>query len=428
MLLLWLGAAISISEIFTGGLMAPLGFGKGIAAILIGHVIGVAMLAFGGYISFARGENAMGAVAWSFGAGGGKLIAFCNMVQLLGWTIVMVVQAGSAVVSVFPGFPFALAALILSALVLLWALLFGSPAGRINDFVVILLSVLCLALLAEALSGGGAAPPPFSGGGLRMTLAIELSIAMPVSWLPLIGDYSLAAKDGICAAAMPFAGYFAGSALMYAFGLFIGIATGGDIFAFVAGSRFRHLACGVVLLSTLTTAFMDLYSAALSSERLMETSGGRTSLRASAAGDGRRESGRRGDGRREDGQRGRAHILATGLLAAAVSIFFPVERYADFLMGFLGLIGMVFVPVFTVIFLDFMLGGPVKKEAYGKRFHFAKLLIAAAGMLGYSLFSRYELGIPTLLSVLLVCALYLPFAFARGGEGAGRDKLTEKAP
>ncbi|MCT6844033.1 MAG: putative hydroxymethylpyrimidine transporter CytX, partial [Bombilactobacillus mellifer] len=38
--LLWFGAAISIAEIVTGTLMAPLGFGRGILAIIIGHVIG----------------------------------------------------------------------------------------------------------------------------------------------------------------------------------------------------------------------------------------------------------------------------------------------------------------------------------------------------------------------------------------------------
>ncbi|MDR2770627.1 MAG: putative hydroxymethylpyrimidine transporter CytX, partial [Clostridiales Family XIII bacterium] len=74
MLLLWIGAAVSISEIFTGGLLAPLGLGKGFAAIVTGHLIGVALLAFGGRVSFERGENAMGAVALSFGGTGGKLV------------------------------------------------------------------------------------------------------------------------------------------------------------------------------------------------------------------------------------------------------------------------------------------------------------------------------------------------------------------
>jgi putative hydroxymethylpyrimidine transporter CytX len=381
MFLLWVGAAISISEIFTGGLLAPLGFGKGLAAIVIGHLIGVALLAFGGHISFARGENAMGAVAQSLGETGGKLVAFCNVVQLVGWTVVMIVQAGSAVTSVLPRLPFAPVAFALSALVLAWALLLGSPAVRLNNAVVILLSILCAVLFAEsAFRGGGAV----TGGGvlesdvIGMTLAIELSVAMPVSWLPLVGDYTVSAKDSVCAAGMPFVGYFAGSTLMYLFGLFIAVTTGGDVFAFVAESRFRYLACGVVLLSTLTTAFLDLYSAAESSGRIVGAKG------------------RRGP------------ILAVGLFAAVVSVFFPVELYSSLLEQFLTSIGMVFVPVYTVIFLDFLVGGPAR----ARRLHAGKLLISLVGMVAYCLFGRYGIGIPTLMTMLSVAVLYAPYCAA----------------
>ncbi|MDR1232211.1 MAG: cytosine permease, partial [Spirochaetaceae bacterium] len=130
MLLLWVGAAISISEIFTGGMLAPLGLAKGLMAIFAGHLIGAGFLAYAGYISFVRKANAMASVAESFGAGGGRLIALCNVVQLLGWTIVMVVQAGSALTGLLPAVPFSLCALILALLVLIWALMFGSPTGQ----------------------------------------------------------------------------------------------------------------------------------------------------------------------------------------------------------------------------------------------------------------------------------------------------------
>ena len=38
--MIWFGAGISIAEILTGTYLAPLGFGSGLAAILIGHLIG----------------------------------------------------------------------------------------------------------------------------------------------------------------------------------------------------------------------------------------------------------------------------------------------------------------------------------------------------------------------------------------------------
>jgi purine-cytosine permease-like protein len=106
MFLLWVGAAISVSEIFTGGLLAPLGFVQGVIAIIIGHLIGTTLFAGGAYISYCRKINAMDSVAFSFGKNGGKLVALCNLVQLIGWIIILVVQAGGAIAAVFPNLPF----------------------------------------------------------------------------------------------------------------------------------------------------------------------------------------------------------------------------------------------------------------------------------------------------------------------------------
>jgi putative hydroxymethylpyrimidine transporter CytX len=350
MLLLWLGAAISISEIFTGGLLAPLGFAKGFLAILLGHAIGVGLLALGGYVSFARGKNAMECVVFSFGSVGGKLIALCNVVQLVGWTIVMVVQAASAVTGVFPVAPFAPTALVLSVLVVAWALIFGSPVQRVNDVVVILLSILCAVLFTEALKNGvsALAVPMLPDDGMSFVLAVELSAAMPVSWLPLVGDYSAKADGKVTAALMPFAGYFTGSVLMYLFGLYIAVTSGGDIFAFIAVSRFRLVACAVVALSTLTTAFLDLYSAAVSSHQLVTA------------------------------KNDRAPVLVIGALTLVAAVFFPIERYGEILTVFLSGIGMVFIPVYAVVFYDF-----VRKKSTTRAFPWGKLAIAVAVVIVY---------------------------------------------
>jgi putative hydroxymethylpyrimidine transporter CytX len=391
MLLLWIGASISITEIFTGGLLAPLGYAGGIAVILLGHLIGTGLLAFGGYISFSRKENAMDSVAFSLGKGGGRIVAFCNVVQLAGWTIVMVVQGSSAITGVFPGIPFAAAAFVLSALVLIWALIFGSPMGRLNEAAVAFLAVLCVLLFGEAagLFGGafaagadGLSPPgSLMEGGMGFALGLELSIAMPVSWLPLAGDYARKAEGKFCAGWVPFIGYFAGSSLMYFFGLFISLRSGLDIFSFIASSALRFPACAVVVLSTLTTAFLDLYSAGVSSRQLVKT-------------------------KREE-----LPVLAIGVFAILVSIFFPVERYGDFLTSFLTAIGMVFVPVYTVLFLDFFL----KRGRCEKVFNPGALVIVILGMGAYRVFTDLEIGIPTLISIILTGFLYMArhFLFVR---------------
>ncbi|MDR2133879.1 MAG: permease [Treponema sp.] len=373
MFLLWVGAAISISEIYTGGLLAPLGFGRGMAAIVIGHAAGTGLLALGGQVSFIRRRSAMESAAFSLGRNGGRLAALCNVVQLAGWTVVMVVQAGNAFTALFP-LPFAPVSFALGLLVLLWALIFGSPARWINGAVVILLAVLCGVLFWES-AGGGPGPAVFSEP-LSFTLALELSIAMPVSWLPLAGDYSCRAKDTLCASVMPFAGYFLGSVFMYGFGLFIALETGGDFFTLIAASRFRLAACAVVVFSTLTTAFLDLYSAAVSSTRIVSV------------------------------KKPRRPVLVLGLFAAIVAAVFPAESYSGFLTGFLTAIGAVFVPLYGVIFIDFFMKRPENKSPLG--INLPGLAAAAGGTAVYMLCAKNGWGIPTLLAVAAVAILYIP--------------------
>ena len=48
--LIWFGAGVSIAEILTGTYLAPLGTGKGLAAIIVGHIIGCLMLFLAGVI------------------------------------------------------------------------------------------------------------------------------------------------------------------------------------------------------------------------------------------------------------------------------------------------------------------------------------------------------------------------------------------
>ena len=58
--LIWFGAGVSIAEILTGTYFSSLGFGKGLAAILIGHVIGCIMLFLSGVIGGKLGKKRHG--------------------------------------------------------------------------------------------------------------------------------------------------------------------------------------------------------------------------------------------------------------------------------------------------------------------------------------------------------------------------------
>lgn len=99
--LIWFGAGVSIAEILTGTYLAPLGFQKGLAAILIGHVIGCCMMFFAGLIGGKMRKSAMETVKVSFGQKGGLLFAVLNVLQLVGWTAIMIYDGALAANSTF---------------------------------------------------------------------------------------------------------------------------------------------------------------------------------------------------------------------------------------------------------------------------------------------------------------------------------------
>ena len=80
--LIWFGAAVSIAEILTGTYIAPLGFSKGLLAIIIGHIIGCVMLFFAGLIGGIARKSAMETAKMSFGNKGGLLFSVLNIIQL----------------------------------------------------------------------------------------------------------------------------------------------------------------------------------------------------------------------------------------------------------------------------------------------------------------------------------------------------------
>jgi purine-cytosine permease-like protein len=286
----------------------------------------------------------------------------------------MVVQAGKAIVAVFPGVPFWAAALTLSVLQITWALVFGSPGGKINEIAVVLLAGLCVVFFVESI--GYKSDFKSISDSMSIMLGIELSIAMPISWLPLVGDYSCKAKSKTGAVLMPFLGYFLGSCVMYFIGLLIVVSSGKNIFEFIASiesSRLRYAACGIVVLSTITTSFIDIYSAAVSSTQWIKV------------------------------KNIRIPIIVIGLFALVVSVFFPVDRFEAFLENFLLTIAMVFVSVFVLVFLEFFM----KKPNTNKSVNYRNLIIVFIGIAGNWLFNRYSVFIPTLMTALLVFTAYI---------------------
>jgi purine-cytosine permease-like protein len=222
---------------------------------------------------------------------------------------------------------------------------------------------------------------------MTFTLALELSISMPVSWLPVAGDYTVRADSAVSASLMPFLGYGGGCIAMNLLGLYLGVMTGKDIFAFLPQSRFPVVACAIIVLSTVTTAFLDLYSACLSTMSVVRKTN------AAAAGAGLKRG------------QNQTRLLIIGFVTVALSACFPMNRYGDFLTTFLTAIGSVFTPVYTVLFLDFL----ANKTGQGlvNLKNGWKLLAAAFGVAGYQVLSRTGFSAPTIAAIALTAFVWL---------------------
>jgi nucleobase:cation symporter-1, NCS1 family len=232
-------------------------------------------------------------------------------------------------------------------------------------------------------------------GGIGFWLGVDLAVAMPVSWLPLVADYNRFARAGVSSAAGTFWGYAAGNFWFYSLGALLVLGAGmSDTTPAGLGTAIASLAGGwVVLLALLVgetdEAFADIYSAAVSSQNLEE----------------------------RIPQRGAILAVATAGLGLAVWLGLrPTVALGDY-ESFLLLLGSVFVPLFGVFVADyFLLGrrGPRQGRRGGWAF--------AAWALG---FVAYQWSVPVgpaawqgAVRTVLHGWLNLPFPLAGSAAGA----------
>ena len=215
--LIWFGAGVSLAEILTGTSFAPLGMAKGFAAILIGHIIGCAMMLLAGLIGGRTGRSAMETVKMSFGQKGGLLFAFLNVLQLVGWTAIMIYDGALAVGGIFAIGRWVWC-LVIGALIVLWIAVGITDLGWINKITMAALFILTL-VLCKVIFFSGNAMVGVGGESLTFGAAVELAVAMPLSWLPLISDYTRDAEKPTQATWVSVLVYGAVSCWMYVIGM-----------------------------------------------------------------------------------------------------------------------------------------------------------------------------------------------------------------
>lgn len=326
---LWAGAGIALTEIWAGGLLRPLGLTLGVLAIVLGHVIGNTPMALAGLIGSRTGVPSIISTRGALGLRGSHLPAVLNVVQLVGWTAIMLWIGGEAAARLTRniaglGTPFWI--LVGGVITTAWAMGGHYIWKKLQAAAVILLLLLSVVLTYIVVRQYGwdtllRVPP---SGDLPFMRGLDLVIAMPISWLPLAADYARYARRPASCFSGTWLGYLLASSWMYAVGLAASVATGTEtpdrmVMDLMASYGLAVGALIIILVSTFTTTFLDIYSNAISilsvAPKLPE----------------------------------RAVIAVGGVLGTALALLLDPMQYEHFLL----FIGSAFCPLFGVVITDF---------------------------------------------------------------------------
>ena len=366
--LIWFGAAVSIAEILTGTYFAPLGFTKGILAILFGHIIGCAMLFFAGLIGGKVRKSAMEAAKMSFGSKGALLFSVLNIIQLVGWTAIMIYDGALAVNGIFDIGSW-IWCIVIGALIILWIMIGIKNLGKVNTVAMAALFIVTI-VLSFVIFGKGTTQN-IGGEGMTFGAAVELSVAMPLSWLPLISDYTREAKKPVKATAVSAITYGIVSLWMYVIGMGAAIFTGeSDIAQIMVKAGLGIAGLLIIVFSTVTTTFLDAYSAGISSESLSSKISGKWVA------------------------------VAVTVIGAVGAIFLPLTDIADFLY----FIGSVFAPMIAIQIADFFI---LKQNKETSAFSIQNLIIWLIGFVIYRVLMHVDIVVgntlPDMLITIVIC-------------------------
>ena len=362
---LWGDLALGLLVMVTGALLVPaLGLPRALLAIGLGSALGCIPLALVGRAGAREGVPGMVLLRGVLGTRGSYVPTVLNVVQLVGWTAFelwamalvasRITGGGGPTFYVWLGIATVVCLLLsLGGPVLVvrrWLERFGlwvlaAAAGWIT------VRALTTFDLGDMWSRPGQ-------GGLPFGSAVDLVIAMPVSWIPLVADYNRFARRGVSSTAGTYLGYAAGNVWFFTLGALLVLGAGSGPSPAGVADGIATLAGGTIVLVVLLVgetdeAFADIYSAAVSSQNLAPRLNQRVAIVAVAA-------------------------IGAGLAAWLFGL--PDEGVLTYEF-FLLLIGSVFVPLFAVFLADHLVLR--NREGAGRGVSVPALLSWALGFVAY---------------------------------------------
>ena len=373
--LIWFGAGVSIAEIVTGTYLASLGMTKGILATVIGHIIGCVLLFLAGIIGAKTKKSSMETVKISFGQKGSIIFSALNVIQLAGWTAIMIYDGAISANGIFNTGKWVWC-LVIGVLIILWIIVGISNVEKINVVAMSALFILTI-ILCKVVFFDNHQMVSVAGDGLTFGAAVELAVAMPLSWLPLISDYTREAEKPVKATAASAIVYGLVSCWMYIIGMGAAIYTqdpGIDQIMLKAGLGIAGLL--IIVFSTVTTTYLDAYSAGISSETISHKI------------------------------KGKYMAIAVTIVGTIAAIVYPMDDITEFLY----LIGSVFAPMIAIQIADFFI---IKKDSTEKNVEVANVVIWIIGFVLYRYLMTVDIivgnTLPDMVITVIICVIVSKF-------------------
>jgi NCS1 family nucleobase:cation symporter-1 len=338
---LWFSLGVGLLVIQVGAFLMPgLSPPRALLAVLIGSLLGAGLLAHVARIGCRHGLSSSALISRSLGRRFALLPVGLNVLQLLGWTAFELVVMRDGTVSIAQQLTGAAPAWLAPAATVLWGALLlglarGSMIGLVRRFVsrfglpLVIISLVWLTwqfglrLADKGLATWWNQP---GDGSMSLLGGIDLVIAMPVSWLPLVADFARYGRSPGDALRGTWIGYALANVWCYALGVMV-VSTapaGSDLVTTLLLAQGGLLALGFILIDEADNAFGDVHSGAVSANFLA----GRLSIRSAG--------------------------MALAVLATAGALLLPMHGLEPFLL----LLSSIFVPLFGVVVTQFVDGLP----------------------------------------------------------------------
>ena len=335
--LLWCSLGMSLLVVVAGMALVPaLSLRDALLAIAVGGLVGNLMLGLAALIGTDARVPGMVLLRAPLGRRGSYLATGLNVAQNVGWTVfelVVIAAAAGALSQRTFGFRGTwLWTLVFAAVTTALALV--GPVTFVREWVrkvaiwVVLASLAYLTWWALRHARVHALWARPGAGGLSFWAGVDLMIAMPVSWLPLVADYTRFTRSRGRSFAGTAVGYLIPNVWLYALGALLLLSRGlGDATSLLTAIAGGGLAAGLALLALgideTKEPFANVYSAAVSLQNLLP----------------------------RVPQRLLIVVVAAGSTAGALLV--DLTHYASFLF----LLGSFFVPLFGVLLADWLLAG-----------------------------------------------------------------------